>query len=248
VGNSGTVTLNDPGQGVQGILGTVDVGGSTNLIVDDTGDTSPHGYIEFKDVSEYQSPSLSGLAPAPITWGGISSLTVTGGSGDNYYSFDLNGNEPALTLNAGPGNDTVGVDIDPMSQFALTVHGGPGNDQLTVGSVAPGAQLQSSPTTQSSGKVSVYLPPNKWNGPQCLIVYDEIKTLIVGPNTPSGPGNGKNHPHLPPGYVPPEQVPQQHPKHHKAKGQGGHPHPSGHRARHSTRAKRAGHRNGASQR
>jgi hypothetical protein len=96
--NLETVTLNTPSQGVQAIYGTVDVeyslvnwGAKTNLVIDDTGDKTARSGVNLID------GQLTGLAPAKITWGAITSLTVTGGSGGNSFNvFSLG----AVTLPA----------------------------------------------------------------------------------------------------------------------------------------------------
>jgi hypothetical protein len=236
----GTVTLNAPGQGVQAIRGTVDVendgGAATNLIVDDTGDANPRAIL-------LDDTSLSGLAPATITRGAVD-LTVTGGSGGNSYSVHSLGNARPTMLNAGDGDDTIGVDIIAFNNFALTVNGGPGHDELDVAALTPTIKLSSSSFDQLSGEVSANTSPM-----ESTIYYSDIEKLDVSQfsSKPGQYGNDNNGDPLPPSLGGPLEAPydlggpglpvhhlKSAHKPHKGKTRGGHPRGPRHRVRHAT--------------
>jgi hypothetical protein len=203
--NLETVTLNAPGQGVQAISGTVDVentdpslGARTNLVIDDTGDKKARSSVSLFD------GQLSGLAPAKITWGAISSLTVTGGSGGNSFNVSSSGKLPITMLNAGDGGDTFVVTVNAMSQYQLTVNGGKGHDQLLINVMSPAAQV-----SQTPGVVSVSSPVPQTPG--STIKYKGIKKVDVSyPVLLGGNGNGLdgNGNPLPPSLGGSFQLPQ----------------------------------------
>jgi hypothetical protein len=76
---------------------------------------------------------LTGLAPATIYYdGGVTSLTIDGGTGGN--TFSVQGTPGATTLNSGTGNDSVNVQ---GTANPLTVQGQAGSDTVVIGSLAP---------------------------------------------------------------------------------------------------------------
>jgi hypothetical protein len=174
--NLETVTLNTPSQGLQAINGTVDVeysminwGARTNLVIDDTGDKQARSNISLTDAQ------ITGLAPAKITWGAITSLTVTGGSGGNSFNVASFGHLPPTILNAGSGGDTFTVTVSAVSHLSLTVNGGPGYDQLNIDILSPTQQA-----SQTRGGVYVSSPvsSNLASG----ISYTDIEKVDI--NTP----------------------------------------------------------------
>jgi hypothetical protein len=177
-----TVTLNAPGQGVQAINGTVDVedpsGAKVNLVIDDTGDETARSGVNLLD------GRLTGLAPAKIAWGAITSLTVTGGSGGNSFNVSSLGKLPPTTLNAGDGGDTFTVTVNAMSRYALTVNGGTGYDELIVDVLSPGAQVN-----ETHGLVFVSSPVPQTPGSG--IAYKDIEKVDVNyPSLQGSLGNG----------------------------------------------------------
>jgi hypothetical protein len=242
VSNSATVTLHAQGQGVQAIRGAIDVEGS-KLIVDDTGDTTPHQ--QGNKIILYDT-LLSNLAPGQITWGGLSSLTVFGGSGGNSYVLQSQGSSPTTALHAGDGNDTIFVDIREWSDFALTVDGGAGNDELDIYGESPKAHIDSSPTDQHSGKVSASIPSGPSNALTSFsnINYQNIETLSIK-KASDVPELGTNGRPLRQGQdegdpsTPGHQTQPPHAKARKVRGQGRHPQKAHHPGRHSRRARGA---------
>ena len=203
--NLEAVTLNTPGQGAQAIYGTVDVedpnyysGAKTNLVIDDTGDKKARSNVNLID------GRLTGLAPAKITWGAVSSLTVTGDSGGNSFNVASFGNLPTTTLNAGDGGDTFTVTVSAVSKYLLTVNGGKGYDELLIDVLSPAAQVG-----QTHGVVSVSSPVSKNDG--STIHYKDIEKVDV--NQPSmlgslGSGLDGNGNLLPPSLGGPSLLPE----------------------------------------
>lgn len=243
--NVETVDLNAPGQGVQAVNGTVDVenpdfytGAKTNLLIDDSGDAVPQGSVYLQD------GRLSGLAPATIIWGGISSLTVTGGGGGNTFNVASFGNLPDTTLHSGAGDDSITVSVSPMSGYHLTVDGGAGYDQLFIDLLVP-----SQVVGQTHGVVSVSDPAPNTRG--SVIDYQDIEKLDVNqPPALGGDGNGLDGngnllppslggpSFLPPNLGGPDEGPQLFMSRHKPGTKGGHPRRPRHAVRHVKQARR----------
>jgi hypothetical protein len=140
-----TVTLHAPGQGVQGILGEVDVQNTiakpsafTLLVVDDTDNTNSR-------TAFLNDTSLAGLAPATISWEGVTVLGVNGGSGGNTFVISSKGHSPVTVVNTGDGNDTVVVGIAKVSNYNLWLYGGPGTNALYVNRLDPTILLDQNP-------------------------------------------------------------------------------------------------------
>jgi hypothetical protein len=228
-GNVETVTLKESGNGVQAIRGKVVVqnpnpnyGGKTNLIVDDTGDRTPQTAISLKDTE------LDGLAPAAITWDGIASLTVTGGSGGNAFSLLSFGKSPLTTLNAGSGGDSFTVQAFATSAYQLTINGGPGYDQLFIDVMTPGTKVFQTSTT-------VYLSnPSAPHGGNSTISYTDVEKVDVNqvtglpPPPPGGGGDGGGNGPPAPGGQSPAGVESP----HKPRKKRGHPRRQRHGVRH----------------
>jgi hypothetical protein len=237
-GDVETVTLHGA-QGVQAILGTVDVenpnayrGARTNLVIDDTGDTKGRA-------GHLLDGRLTGLAPATITWGAVSSLTVTGGSGGNSFTVGSFGNLPTTVLNAGRGGDTFTVTVSAMSRYQLTVNGGPGYDQLDIDVLSAALGV-----SQGHGWVSVSSPVKDHGSG---ISYKDIEDLNVNQlqmlPPPPGNGGGDGNGGLPmlspsPGGGAQDPLQPAQPR-HKARKLGGPSHRPRHAAGHGKRARRS---------
>jgi hypothetical protein len=134
----GSVAVGNAGS-TGGIAGPVDVtgfaetrlgvaNGATTLTIDDSADRAQH-------TVQITATSLTGLAPAPITYhgGDLASLTIQGGSAANTYMISdtpQNGRRDlAMTLNTGALADTV--DIGGTSSN-LTLDEGAGQNTLDV--------------------------------------------------------------------------------------------------------------------
>ncbi len=181
--NVETVTLNAPGQGMQAIDGTVDVedpnyytGAATYVVIDDSGDKRGR-------TSYLLDGQITGLAPAKITWGAISSLTITGGGGGNSFNVSSLGNLPETTLNAGSGGDIFTVMVSAVSRLWLAINGGPGYDQLYIDTLSPTQQVG-----QTHGVVSISSPVSKNDG--SVIKYKDIEKVDVNTPIALGGGNG----------------------------------------------------------
>jgi Ca2+-binding RTX toxin-like protein len=150
VGSNGSA----PGGNVQGINGAVIVssfgGGPTSLVVDDSGDTQPQS-------ATLSNGALTGLAPATISYGsGVTALTVNGSQGASTYTVPSTRPGTATTVNAGAANDSfqVGGATHALSglQGALTLNGGPGTNTVTFTDTAQsGKESYSLSTTALTG-------------------------------------------------------------------------------------------------
>jgi hypothetical protein len=125
---------------MSGIGGSVNVfnGPSyTHVNIDDSADGASH-------VVTIGAGGVSGLAPAPITFSGVSvnTVSVRGSSGNNTYTITGSQAFGGTTLDTGGGVDTTNVQATP---YALAVNtttspGGSGNDVVNLGS---GGSVQS---------------------------------------------------------------------------------------------------------
>jgi Ca2+-binding RTX toxin-like protein len=131
-GGTDTVALGS-GNGVQDLNGPVtvsNVGGHTALTIDDSANLIPRS-------ATVAAAAVTGLAPADISFSGLGSLTVAGGSGGNNFEVAGTPTGVRTTLRAGTGNDTVTVQA-VASRATLVVDTQDGTDQVTVGSGAGG--------------------------------------------------------------------------------------------------------------
>jgi hypothetical protein len=110
---------------ITGPVSVANATGTTALSVDDSGDSSP------KTAVSITSGSITGLAPAAISYSNLSSLTILGGSGGNTSTVV---SLPAPTaLKTGAGNDKVNLQATSGS---LVVNGQGGTNTLVGPNVA----------------------------------------------------------------------------------------------------------------
>jgi streptogramin lyase len=101
-GGNDTVNVGENGS-VQGILGPLSIfGAGTTLVVDDSADPTPRTVT-------INPTTITGLAPAAITYSGVSNLTVDGGYGGNLIGVLNTAAGTNTTVNSGNGVDTVYV-------------------------------------------------------------------------------------------------------------------------------------------
>jgi hypothetical protein len=136
---------------IKGLLDLLEVR-SSNVIVDDSGDTTSRTVSTTADT--LSDEFLSGLAPtATVEFQsviGTNNLTINGGSANNTY--DLGPTFLATTVNGGNGNDTFNVSgpgnytlntgtgtnqVNVRGPAGANVVGHGGNDTVTVGTNAP---------------------------------------------------------------------------------------------------------------
>jgi hypothetical protein len=145
--------------------------GSTNLTVDDSGDTLARKVT-------VTSAAVTGLGdPAPIDIAaGVSSLTINGSKGASTYTVQSTQAGTATTINAGPANDTfqVGDTTHALSgiQGFLTLNGGGGTDKATLVDIA------------QSATENYYLSTNAFTGAALAGVgFSGLKGLTVSAGT-----------------------------------------------------------------
>jgi hypothetical protein len=129
-----SITVGNNGN-VQGITGGMYIwgSGSASLSINDSADTTARTVT----LSPYDT--LTGLAPGVIQWvptssatGGVTGLTVDGGSGGNTFTVQGTSNFYHNTiLSTGAGNDTVNVEA---TTGALAIANEGGQDSVYVGS------------------------------------------------------------------------------------------------------------------
>jgi uncharacterized repeat protein (TIGR01451 family) len=122
------VTVGNAGS-VQGILGSLDVSDDTffdNLVIDDSADAVGR-------TASFSRSSVSGLAPATITFNAsdIGTITVNGGTGGNVFNVLSTVPGSVNNFNSGAGNDTVNVQ-SVLGGSTLNVSGQGGADQVNV--------------------------------------------------------------------------------------------------------------------
>jgi hypothetical protein len=132
---------------VANIKGDVDVfnsseSGSSQLLIDDSGDATARTATlgRLVGLTSIGNEELTGLAPAPLVCfagsGGVTSLTIDGGSGGNTFNLQYTAPGATTTLNAGSGNDTINVGnsanrLDDI-QGPVTVNGQGGTNHLNL--------------------------------------------------------------------------------------------------------------------
>jgi hypothetical protein len=152
-GGSDGVSVSNAGS-VQGILGAVSVdqaAGSTNLVIDDSSDTTARA-ISLAD--DGTTNTIAGIAPASITAkvSHLSNFTLDGGSGGNTVALTGMGAGGPVTLNTGTGADTT--DVGPTASLgALNINGEAGNDAVDLGS-AGSVQALTGPVAVTNGAAS----------------------------------------------------------------------------------------------
>jgi titin len=150
---------------VQGILGdlVLDPGGTSwsALIVDDSADTTPRAVT-------ITGTSITGLAPAVITYAGVTNLTVAGGSGGNRFNvFSVEGGH-ATSLVTG-GNDIVMIGQSGSVQSVM------GN--LTI--VGAGATLVVDDSADPTPRTVTITPTSITGLSPATIFYSDISNLTV---------------------------------------------------------------------
>jgi streptogramin lyase len=135
-GGNDVVNVGDNGS-VQGILGPISiVGTGATLVVDDSADPTPRTFT-------ITPTTITGLAPAVITYSGVSNLTVDGGYGGNTIAITNTAAGTDTTVNSGNGVDVVYVEATtgPLTvdtqESGPVIPGGGGIDSVIVG--LPGA-------------------------------------------------------------------------------------------------------------
>ncbi len=99
--------------------------GSTNLTVNDSGDTTARA-------ATLTLKQLTGLSLDAINYANLSALTINGGSGGNTFTVVDTPASVITTINTGAGNDTTTVDATG-SGGTLTINGQSGTDAVTIG-------------------------------------------------------------------------------------------------------------------
>src|SRR5262249_179197 len=130
IGGTDRVLVGDAGGSVQAIRGALLVehlGGSTNLPIDNTNDsTSPPNWALRTDGF---SGFMDNLAPAEIQYYFITSVDVFGGDGTDIFTISNTLNIPT-SLYTGSGQDRVRVQA---TTGPLEIVGFSGTDNITVG-------------------------------------------------------------------------------------------------------------------
>jgi hypothetical protein len=131
---AGTDTVNLGSGSLQALLAQVTVNdplGFASLSVDDSSDPTGRAASITTDGT---NDTISGLSPAPIVGEvfGLSSLAVSGGTGNNTFSYGGAGTAVAATLNTGAGSDTTHV-LASTPEGPLTIHGQNGSDTVMIG-------------------------------------------------------------------------------------------------------------------
>jgi hypothetical protein len=137
-GPNTTVTVGNPTNGMQSILGAVNIqnaAGQTKLNVDDSADSTPGmGYLVTEALVNRAVAGTGVL----VNYSNISSLVLNAGSGaSDDIAIPRTPATMAVTINAGGGGDTVhtGSSIAgdlSLIQGPLTVNGQGGNTSLTL--------------------------------------------------------------------------------------------------------------------
>jgi hypothetical protein len=174
VGSQAPATTGGTLAAIKGLVYATGFGsGSTNLTVDDSGDT-------LARTVTLTSAAVTGLGnPAPIKYAaGVSSLTVNGSKGASTYTIQSTQAGTATTINAGPANDTfqVGDTTHPLSdlQGVLTLIGGGGTDKATL-----------SDTAQSQSEVYYVTTNPFFGGATAGVDFSGLKGLTFNAGTGS---------------------------------------------------------------
>jgi Ca2+-binding RTX toxin-like protein len=144
-GGSDQATITNAGS-VQSILGPVTVqntGGTTNLLVDDSADA-------ISRTATLASTTLTGLAPATITYTNLSALTVNGGTAGNVFTVASTPGAIPTVLNSGTGADKVFVQTTAPSS-SLTVNGQGGLDTVSITNAGSVQGIQGAVTVTNKG-------------------------------------------------------------------------------------------------
>jgi hypothetical protein len=131
-GGGDVVTIGSGGSlaGIQAAVTVLNTPSQDQLTIDDSADPGNHPAVTVSagGVTGLTAP----VAPINFTASSVSTLTVTGGSGNNTYTVTGGPASQGTTLNTGFGTDTVNV---RASAYPLTVNSasGSGADVITLG-------------------------------------------------------------------------------------------------------------------
>jgi hypothetical protein len=144
--------------------------GTTTVIVDDSADTTDAANVVLS------SSSLSGLPMRPMSFGsgGISALSITGGSGNTSYTITGTPASQGTALNTGAGVDRVTVQ---STSFPLTINSasGSGADLLILGGPANTlAGITAGVTVNAAATDSLLLDDQGFAGGRTFTVTDTI--------------------------------------------------------------------------
>jgi hypothetical protein len=176
------ITIGNAGS-VQGINGQVDVVTSNpgqtaaSVVVDDSADTARRS-VSLESVAG-GTYAITGLAPAPIEFTAARyALTLNGSTADNHFIIVDNAAGGGLTVNTGPGDNTVLVFVSGTGGFVpLTINGGAGDDSLAVAGDGDNPVVSDVPTADQPGAGKVlasYLP----SGPTRVVNYTKIDSIL----------------------------------------------------------------------
>ena len=190
VGNAGSV------QAIQGTLDVSDDALFNDLTIDDSADTAGR-------TATLSRGSISGLAPATITWSvfDMGTLTVNGGSGGNTFNVFETVLSTVSNLNTGAGNDTVNVQC-VLGGSAINVNGQGGNDNVNVffsvldsshGSSLAGFSsiLGAINVSNATGATNLTLDTTSESSAQTVTIGNRFASVAT--SVPKGPTNSTVH-------------------------------------------------------
>jgi hypothetical protein len=190
------ITVGNAANGVQGIQGPLNIRndyGLTTLTLSDVANNTPRNVL-------FSANSISGLAPAPITFASahVNALTIAGGSGGNTFTVQSTATGTTTTLNLGAGGDMINVGdaANTMDRIlgVLTVHGQGGNSTLNLNNQGEGYPNGFSYNVYADHIGPLAADGRPWgvNGPFTFppLYYSGIARLVLnGPNRPSSGSN-----------------------------------------------------------
>ncbi len=178
VGTSANAPTPGGVQGIDGALSITNVGGLTDLTIDDSADVTGQSAVTLTD------HDVSGLAPAAIAFAPtvLGALTVLGGAGGN--TFTIAGTVPGVTtdLDAGAGNDTVNV-LALEHTSVLNINTQTGTDAVAVMSQSDPGGIDGTLNLSSAGNLG--LTVSDPGGGQGLLA-----NVVAGVTTLSGLAGG----------------------------------------------------------
>lgn len=137
-GGTDAVNIGNAGL-VSGILGPITVNGVSNLTVlaiDDSLDTNARNVT-------ITAGSVTGLAPAAISYAGtdISSLTVVSGAGVDTFTISGTATSRTTTIRSGNGNDTFNISGNGLGATSTNNFAGEGGDDTFTSSFSVSAVI-----------------------------------------------------------------------------------------------------------
>ena len=178
--------------GVRAIHGDLFLQAAGNLTVNDSPDTSPRTVTMA--VSGSGLATITGLAPATITYDqlDINHVTVDGGRGGNTFNIQgtvTNGLLPITSVNSGSGNDTINVGdtSNTINEIlgTLSVNGQAGFDTLNIND-------QGSTVAHHYSITNTQVVRTRSGEPTITINYADIEALNLHPGAHFGPGPDTN--------------------------------------------------------